>query len=385
MEEGGIYMTKGEQFNYRIVEQFLEGQLSRVEAAQLLQMRERSISRLARRVEKKGFVGAVHGNRGKRPWNKLRSGECESIARLVRERYSDFNMTHCLEFLRDNHGVKVTYETFRRLCHKAMLVKRRQRRRPKARHRRSRMQSEGMLLQMDGSHHAWNGKDMWVLIGAIDDATSDIPHAEFFKSEGTMECMSVMRKIIETKGIPLAIYVDKAAWAGGAKKKHQTSQFKRACEELGIKVIFANSPEAKGRIERFWGTVQDRLIPELRLKGIKSMDKANQYLQEEFLSEYWKKRNTVEPISSQTKYRPVSKKLDLSEIFCMKEIRKIKRDHTIQWHGETYQVQSVHNRSMARHDIELRFYPDATHKAFVMGKQVKLVPFGMKSTYKLAA
>jgi transposase-like protein len=385
MTEGGIFMTKKEGFKYQIVEQFLSGKISRREAAELLQMKERNIAKIARRIEKKGFLGASHGNRGKDPWNKFEVSEAEAIVQLVKEKYFDFNMTHCLEFLREKHRKKLSYEFFRRLCHKAGTVKRKQKRRPKIRQYRVRMQSEGMLLQMDGSHHAWNGKDMWVLIGAIDDATSDVPHAEFFKREGTMECLTVMRKIIEKKGIPLAVYVDKAGWAGGCKKKHQSSQFQRACSEMGTRVIFANSPEAKGRIERFWGTLQDRLIPEMRIRDIKTIEEANRFLQEEFLPGYWKKRNTIAPVSRESKYRKSSKKRELEEIFCVKEIRKVKPDHTIQWHTDTYRVTGPFKRSLAGRDLELRFYPNGKWRALFQDREVKLEPYGMKTHYKLAA
>jgi len=378
-------MTKSEGFKYRIVEQFLSGKINRREAAEILEMKERNISKIARRIEKKGFLGAAHGNRGRKPWNTFEIDEAEAIVKLVKDKYYDFNMTHCLELLRTNHEAKISYEFFRRLCHKVGTVKRKQKRRPKIRKCRVRMQSEGMLLQMDGSHHAWNGRDMWVLIGAIDDATSDVPHAEFFKREGTMECLTVMRRIIEKKGIPLAMYVDKAGWAGGCKKKHQTSQFQRACHEMGTQVLFAHSPEAKGRIERFWGTLQDRLIPEMRIRNIKNIEEANQYLQEDFLPNYWKKRNTVAPVSKQSKYRQQSKKKELEEIFCVKEIRKVKRDHTIQWHKETYRVLGPFKRSLAGREIELRFYPNEKWKAFFQDREVQLKPFGMKEHYKLVA
>ena len=132
------------------------------------------------------------------------------------------------------------------------------------------MPAEGYLLQMDGSPHRYNGRDIWSLILAIDDATSEIPHGEFFLSETTTACMQVLRRIVEKKGLPRALYVDKAGWAGGGKRV-EFCQFHRACEELGIQVLFANSPEAKGRVERSFNTIQDRIIPELRLAKIKTM------------------------------------------------------------------------------------------------------------------
>lgn len=155
------------------------------------------------------------------------------------------------------------------------------------------MPQEGLLRQMDGCHHKSNGKDEWCLIAAIDDATSDIPFAEFFENgETTLNCMKVLEEIIKRKGVPKAIYTDKAGWAGGGKRT-DFSQFKRACEKLGIQIIFADSPEAKGRIERTFRTFQDRLIPELRLHGFTEVRSANRYLIDEFVEKYWKNTNVV--------------------------------------------------------------------------------------------
>lgn len=153
------------------------------------------------------------------------------------------------------------------------------------------MESAGLLLQMNGSYHCWFGNEKSCLIAIIDDATSEI-HAEFFKSETTQGCLKVMREYIEQKGLFKALYVDKAGIFGGSKRCN-FSQMQRACEELGIKIIFANSLQGKGRIERSFDTFQDRLIPELRLHNISDMQSANCYLQEVFIPEYWQKTLAV--------------------------------------------------------------------------------------------
>jgi hypothetical protein len=151
--------------------------LYRKEAAELLEVEERTVTRIARRIEVKGLLATVHGNRGKTPWNRRTEEQKATVMELVERQYFDFNMTHALE---------------KRWCHEKMLVKRQKRRKATARYRRARMQSEGLLLQMDGSPHRYNGKDEWCLIAAIDDATSDIPYAEFFLSEDTINCMTVL-------------------------------------------------------------------------------------------------------------------------------------------------------------------------------------------------
>jgi transposase len=370
-EEGGIYMSKEGQLAHRVVSEFLEGKLYRQEAAELLGVRERTITRIARRIERKGFFATVHGNRGKVPWNREPEEKKRTVMDLVEREYFDFNMTHCLEKLKELHGLEVTYSVFRRWCHERKLVKRAKRRKPVARYRRARMQSEGLLLQMDGSPHYYNGKDEWCLIAAIDDATSDIPYGEFFLSEDTINCMRVLQKIIEVKGIPYAIYVDAAGCLGGSKR-HHFNQFKRACEELGIRIITATSPEGKGRIERTWGTIQDRIIPEMRLRKIHRMSAANDYLQSQFLPNYWKMENTVTAKSPETRYTALHSTIDLKQVLCLKEYRTVKRDHTLSWNGTQYSLTSPLKYSIYRQKIEIRTYQDLTWAAYFAGKLIEL-------------
>jgi hypothetical protein len=326
---------------------------------------------MARRVEKKGLFGMVHGNRERAPSNKKPDAFKKDVMRLVEEKYFDFNMTHCLEVLKESHGLEIRYATFRRWCHDRHLVKRRKRSKSIARNRRTRMPNEGLLLQLDGSPHRYNGKDEWCLIAAIDDATSDIPYAEFFLSEDTINCMTVMQKIVQKKGIPYAIYVDQAGCWGGGKRAH-FNQFKRACEELGIRIIFASSPEAKGRIERAWDTFQDRIIPEMRVRQINRMPAANDYLQNQFIPNYWKKKNTVVPKDLESKYKPIPDAVDLREIFCLKEHRRVNRDHTLSWEGATYQLQSPLRYSIRGQKIEFRTYQDLSWQAFFANQAISL-------------
>lgn len=385
MEESeGIFMSKKEEFRFTAVSSFLSGKLSRVETATLIQVTERTVSRLARKIEQKGFLAVTHGNRGSRPSNKSSELSKKIIMDLVEERYFDFNMSHCLEKLSEVEDITVSYSVLRRWCHERHIVKRRKRRKAKPHIKRVRMPNEGLLLQFDGSHHRWNRKDEWCLIGAIDDATSDIPYAEFFLSEDTLSCMRVMQKIIELRGIPYAVYVDRAGWFGGQKRQF-FCQFKRACEALGMEVIFANSAQAKGRIERVWGTMQDRLIPEMRIRNITRMPGANEYLQNEFLPNYWKRKNTVVAKSTEIKYRPVGKEINLNEIFCKIEYRTVNSDHTISWENKKYVIDSPLKYSIYKQQIELRTYQNLTWKSFFAGKEISIKPFILPERAKAAA
>ena len=179
MDEGGIWMSKRGALRFEVVTEFVAGKVSRKEAAELLGVRERTVSRMARRYEAKGLWGLEHGNRGRSP--AIRKPELfkVKVMKLVKEKYFDFNMQHCLEMLLERHQIVVARETFRRWCHDKGLVKRAKRRKGVARKRRERMPAEGMMLQMDGSPHEWVPRKKWSLITAIDDATSEVPYAEF--------------------------------------------------------------------------------------------------------------------------------------------------------------------------------------------------------------
>jgi len=380
----GIYMSKREEFTYRMVMDFLNGKISRAATAELLQIKERSVSRLGRRIEGKGFLGATHGNRGLKPSNKKPEALKALVMKLVMDLYFDFNMTHCLEKLKEGHGIEIKYSVFRRWCHEDNMVKRRKRRRSQARFKRTRMPNEGLLLQFDGSHHKWNNKDVWCLIGAIDDATSEMPWAEFFLAEDTLNCMTVMQRIIEKKGIPHAVYVDRAGWFGG-QKRQMFCQFKRACEDLNIKVIFANSAQAKGRIERAWDTLQDRVIPEMRIRKIQRIPAANEYLQNEFLPNYWDQNNRVVPHSLESRYRPLPVTVDLNEIFCIKEHRTVASNHTLSWEGVTYEIVSELKYSIRKQHIELRTYQNGTWRALFAGRTLEIVPTQQVQKVKDAA
>lgn len=335
--EGTIAVSKTDQFRWRIVEDYRGGRVSRKEAATLLNVSEKTIQRLSKRIREKGLSGLVHKNRAKTPHNasdEALRARCLELAATV---YYDFNCTHTLEMLRSRHNIDVSYSVFRRWCVAAGIGKRKRRRPSKARVYRERMGNEGLLLQMDGSHHKWNGSDEWVLIAMIDDATSDIPYAGMFRSEDTINCMAVLRRVIEMKGLPEALYVDRAGWFGGMKRQY-FSQFVRACEELDIRVIYANSPQAKGRIERTWRTFQDRLIPELRLHEIKALKDANEYIEKNFIPNYWEKRNTVVPRNDESRYRKLKPHENLDNIFCMKHQRKVRNDQTIFYNNVLYKI-----------------------------------------------
>ena len=212
--------------------------------------------------------------------------------------------------------------------------------------------SPGLLLQMDGSPHRWFGNEKSCLIAIIDDATSEV-HAEFFKSETTFGCLKVMRDYIDKKGLFKTLYVDRAGIFGGPKRCN-FSQMQRVCDELGIEIIFANSPQGKGRIERSFDTFQDRLVPELRLNNINDMASANCYLQDVFIPQFWQQKIVVNAENSESEFTSVPAHIKLDDICTLKEYRKIRNDHTFSYGNKCYRIDSPLKYSIAKQKIEIR-------------------------------
>ena len=368
MVNGVITLSDSESFKYQIIEKYISGKIYREEAAKLIKQSERTVSRLAKKVKERGFLGVKHGNFGKASNRSISREIKDEILRLKKEEYFDFNSAHFHDILTSKYGFELSYNTLWKWLKNEKLVKNPRRKRRKKHVYRTRMPQEGLLLQMDGCHHKFNGKDDWVLISMIDDATSSIPYAEFFDGETTVNCMKVLKRVIESKGVPKAIYTDKAGWAGG-NKRTEFSQFQRACEKLGIQIIFANSPEAKGRIERSFRTIQDRLIPELRHNEITDMGDANKYLHDTFIPEYWEKNNTVSPTQSETAYSPLDPFVELDKVLCIEETRIISSDQTISYDGKKYVLEGC-SMNLGRYETVIRTDLKGDTKFYVMENEV---------------
>ena len=345
-------MDSKSQLTVDIITKVAEGKIDIVNAAKLLNKSRRTVERYLQRYREVGIQFVVHQNTGKAPINKSCARTKKQVQRLIKKKYYDLNLTHLGDMLEDDHGISVKRETLRGWAHEIHHVKRAKRRRSQVRKRRERMESPGLLLQMDGSTHRWFGNKKSCLIAIIDDATSEI-HAEFFEAETTLGCLKVLRDTIKRKGVFKTLYVDRAGIFGGPKRCN-FSQVKRACEELGIEIIFANSAQGKGRIERSFDTFQDRLIPELRLKRIKKIATANRYLQEHFIPGFWDKQIEVLPRNSQSEFAPVPKQVDLEAVFVVKEYRKIRADHTFSYGNKFYLIESPLRHSIAKQKIEIR-------------------------------
>lgn len=326
----------------KVVEALRDGRLSRKQASEKLSISERQVSRYIKSVREHGPKGILHGNKGKPPKNKFPSELKQKYLRLYQQVYKGFNFRHALELMVQHESVAacevVSYQTFRKWCREEGLGKVKKRRVSKARVQRERSACEGAMLQMDGSHHRWFGNKESCLMAMIDDATSLLVESSFSKSETTHDSLQLLRKLVETKGIPEVIVTDNAGWSGNQKRGNFT-QFGRACEQLGIILVRTSSSESKGRVERFFRTAQDRLIPELALYGIKSQQDANRYLRQCF-SEHWNQTFAVQPRAPTNRYQPVPAHLDLEEVFSYQYERSVGRDQTIHYRNKRYRIKN---------------------------------------------
>jgi transposase len=340
----GLTLSTKEQNRLQILNGVLQQYWTIKEAALLLGVSERQGWRLLAAYRKEGAQGLVHKNRGRLPPNATPETVQQQVVTLARERYQGINHTQLTELLAEREGLKLCRPTVRRLLVRAGLPSPRQRRPPKHRCRRPRMPQEGMLLQVDGSHHPWlEDRGPWLtLLLVVDDATGTVPYALFQEQEDTPGYLSLLQGIIERCGVPMAVYPDGHAVFQPRRSGPQRAgdgrptQWSRALEELGVTQILAHSPQAKGRVERANGTFQDRLVTELRLAGSSTLAEANQVLAE-FLPQF-NQRFGVPAAQSASAYRAVDPELDLGGVLCIKELRRVAKDNTVRYHGHTLQL-----------------------------------------------
>ena len=259
----------------------------------------------------------AHGHRGRKPPNATPDALVSDVVRLAHTGYEGANHTHLSELLSERDGIDIGRTTLRRILVNAGLSSPRQRRPPKHRVRRQRMPREGMLIQMDGSHHPWLGHQVppFTLLIAVDDATGTVVDALFSEREDAHSYFLLMQGLLRRRGIPVALYTDRHAvfrHTPGSGLPGMPTQFSRAMEELGIQMIFARSPQAKGRVERTAGTFQDRLVTELRLAGASSIGAANTVL-EQFLPRF-NRRFQVPSQHPEPAFRPLPPGLRLEQV-----------------------------------------------------------------------
>lgn len=348
MERGGLLvLSQREVDRLKVIGEVIGGRLRQRQGAEQLGISVRQVKRLCHRIRLEGNGGIVHRLRGKSSNHRLQAGLLEKALKLVRAKYGDFGPTLANEKLAEVNGIGISTFALRGGMIQAGLWKAGKQ---KSRHRawRERRACLGELVQLDGSTHRWfeDRGPACVLIAYSDDATSRVQYAEFTETEATLTLMETTRTYLRHHGRPVAFYVDRdsiykinrqATVEEQLRDGQPATQFTRAIEELGIELITAYSPQAKGRVERLFGTLQDRLVKELRLQKISTMAQANQFLWDQFLPTY-NARFAVEPRNATDAHRPVLKTQSLDAIFSLRSQRTLMNDFTLRFQNRYLQL-----------------------------------------------
>ncbi len=380
-----IILTHEEQRRVKVLSEVREGRLAVAEATHLLGLSVRHTRRLVAAFRRHGPAALAHGNRGRPPHNRLPVALRQRVLRLARTTYVGFNHQHLTEALVEEHGLSVSYWTIHRWLAAAGLPSPRPRRPRRYRRRRERMPQEGLLLQVDASQHAWlEGRGpRLVLHGAIDDASNHVPAALFRAEEDTYGYFWVLRTLVRTHGRPVAIYSDRHGIFQRDPRQPLTlaqqlrglrqppTQFGRALQDLGIRWIPASSPQAKGRIERLWGTFQNRLVSELRRARARTVTDANAVLAR-FLPRY-NARFAQAPAAPASAYRPLAPDQCLEDICCFAYERTVANDNTVPLGEHLLQILPDSRRpSYAQARVVVREHLDGTRSVRYKGERLRI-------------
>jgi transposase len=346
--EDMVMVRQGELKRLHVIQKVLERVIKQVEAAEILSLSGRQIRRIVKRIRSEGDRGIIHQSRGRRSNRRTPDKVKDKVIRLYRAQYKDFGPTLASEKLLERDGVEISDETLRRWLLEAGDWKKSRKGR-QHRQWRQRKHHYGEMVQIDGSHHGWfeDRGPGCVLMGYIDDATGEA-FARFYDYEGTIPAMDSFKRYSKKYGLPMKVYLDKhTTYKSTAKptiedeldQVEPLSQFERALKELGVEVWHAHSPQAKGRIERLFRTFQDRVVKEMRLRGIRTLEEANQFL-EQYLPLY-NKRFSVCPKEKDNFHRPLPKGLTLDTILCVKTERSLRNDFTVAHNKKLYQIEDT--------------------------------------------
>jgi predicted DNA-binding protein (UPF0251 family) len=343
-------LNEKERDRLKVLHEVEQGHLKQRQAAEQLRMSERGFRKLLRRFRKSKDSAVVHGLRGRRSNREIGAETATKAVEAVKREYRDFGPTLAAEYLGKDLNIGLSRETLRQLLIREGLWKAKTQKISEVHVWRPRRSCAGELVQWDTSVHAWleqRGPDRMYLIALIDDASSQL-FARFVPADSSEQHRRVLGAYVGRYGRPQAAYTDKAslfqpALAPGWKEEEpgpkSETQIGRAFRELGIEWIAAHSPQAKGRVERCFGTLQDRLVKGLRRAGAETLESANEYLEREFLKE-WNERFTVQPASEVNAHRPMTETLCLESILSHVEQRQVTNDYTVAWEGQRWQIPS---------------------------------------------
>lgn len=374
-----LTLNTHEQKRVLVLNRILEGHLSTAEAAPLLHLTKRQVQRILAAYRKEGPAALVHGNRGRSPIHRIDDQTRQRVVTLAQTTYAGANQQHLRDLLEEREGIILSRATVRRIVQPSRPPASKP---PQHRRRRRRYAQEGMLVQIDGSPHAWleeRGPRLH-LLAAIDDATGKVLAALFREQEDRVGYFQLVEQLVTRYGRPLAFYHDRheifpkqravsEADSLGEQLagRKAPSQFGRLLEELEITSIAAHSPQAKGRVERLFGTLQDRLVIELRLAGASTREQANAHL-----ADYLPRFNAqfaVPAAQEGTAYRPVPVTFKPEEVYCFKYERVVAADNTVQFGTQRIQVLAGQaRRSYARATVEVREHFDGSLSIYYAGE-----------------
>lgn len=354
-------------------------ELTVVAAAELMGLSLRQARRMWKRFKAGGDSGLVHQLRGRSSNRRLSADVRERAIKLHQERYADFGPTFACEKLAEA-GLALSPDTLVAILKERGLW-RRQRRRGKHRKRRERRASFGSMLQMDGSHHDWfEGRSPGCVLMVIIDDASNVTYARFYSAETTAAAFDAFGRWVKLYGLPRSVYADRHSIYRDEGHPHQPTQFGRAMADLGVELIAAHSPQAKGRVERRNAVFQDRLVKEMRLRGINDIAQANALLEEMFLADL-NRRYAVKPADDQDLHRPLDPGLKLDETLCVHEQRVVGQDWCVRWNNRWLQIGPEHqSMQLPRRRVLVRELSDGRLLVDHQGKRLSVTELPARPT-----
>src|SRR2546425_3225162 len=388
MKEETITLNTQEQKRAMILNRVQAGQLSVAEAAEVLDLSARHVRRMLAAYEKEGPAALAHRNRGRKPAHSISEAVRAQVVDLARTKYQGCNQQHLRDLLQEREGITLSRSSVRRIVEQAGLAAPRPHKQRMHRRRRARFAQEGMLVQIDGSRHAWLGdRGPWLcLIAAIDDATGKLAAAVFRAEEDAAGYFLLVQQMLEQHGRPLALYHDRHGIFQQTSKATETdtleeqlagkqdpTQFGRLLEELEITSIAARSPQAKGRVERLFGTLQDRLVVELRLADARTLEQAQQVL-----TEYLPRFNAQFAVAATqpgSAYRPLSEHNQAEMLFCFKYWRIVGADNVVSFARQRLQIGAdTQRRSYAHARVQVHERLDGSLAVYHAGRCLSTTP-----------
>jgi len=381
-----VTLNRKEQRRLMVLNEVETGKITAGEAAEVLALSQRHVRRILTAYRKEGARALEHGNRGRKPSNTLDENLKKRVVELAQSTYAGCNVQHFTELLAERENIALSRSSLRLFLLKAGIKTPRKRRAPKHRSRRERYPQEGMLLQTDGSRHDWlEGRGPYLsLIGAIDDATGKVPYGLFRGEEDAQGYTLLLRHIVENQGIPEALYHDGHGIFARSKREPETieeqlegrrkpTQFGRIMEELGIISITSLSPQAKGRIERLWGTFQDRLVSELRIAGASNVSEANKVFWD-FLPRH-NQRFALPASEPGLAYQKPPQGFNPDEVFCFKYQRTVGRDNVVRFGEHRLQIMPTNGRSSyVKAKVEVHERMDGSLAVYYKGQCLLIKP-----------